>query len=383
MIIGIIKNKDNSYEYIIKHKELICIHVDKLGFSYSNKEYISNIFNQIDNIDDEIEAILYNGNIKKNILRKIVIGSITIIIGFNFSNFIDDLKSKNFNNVNIEQPIIETEVIDYKKAIDLINSSSIDDTFKKCIINEDFFKDVFSNYYKTPMQYIINVNLANLKINFVDMNDDTMGYYDPLNSNIIYVSSKYENDLEKVKRIVIHEFIHLLQSSTSKYNYILEAIDELIMKEYYGKEVISYQEGVKNLMLLIDIIGPKYVMNLAFAGNDNEFETILKDNLNNEDYLKLIKYFKNSSFSIGHNQINKKIRLILCELYQNMYGQNINKDENILYDIVYKDNNINCNAVSKYYLNERKMTDYIIYNGKEISIESIKNRFKDNRIYKK
>lgn len=48
MIVGIIKNKDNSYEYInLINNKLEFIHIDKNGVKKSNKNYIDSIFNNL------------------------------------------------------------------------------------------------------------------------------------------------------------------------------------------------------------------------------------------------------------------------------------------------------------------------------------------------
>ena len=398
MIIGIIKNKDNSYEYIFeKNNKLSFIHIGVDGFNNSNKNYIYSVFSflfnkarynflgQNDNyqlyydkstnlyhfIKDRKEdynlffdnngesAILYEGSNEKNSsVKKIFIAGlgISLILNIGIINYLYNLTFNDYYS-SVEEVSVVNDYFDYNDAVRLINNSNIDADLKQYLCNEELLSDIFSYYNESAMKNKTIMGLENIDIVYYNSLDtDKAGYYNSTYPNRIYISDKYKN-LDGGRRIIAHEFIHILQDQNCQYNYILESIDELIMKEYFNEEIISYKSGVKNLMLLIDVIGFDPVMKMVFSGDSEQFENLLRENLSAEDYNLLISYFKDESLCIGHNQENIKIRLILCNLYQSLYHKDIHDDTNISYDTIYKDNKTKCNDVKKYYLNTRKFTN--------------------------
>lgn len=407
MVLGIIKNRDNSYEYLLEQNNKISfIHIDKLGYISSNKNYIYNLFSflfdkkkytffkshmsykifyeertklfHFINEDKEdygmffdnngVNAIMYVGSNKINgLVKKIFIASlgITLILNASIVNYLDNLTSYDYYKT-IEDVNVVNNSIDYRDAINFINNSNLNDDLKKYLCNEELLMDIFSYYSDSAMEYKNIFSLNNIEIVYYDsVESENIGYYNPVYPNRIYIAREYKNS-NNSNRIVAHEFIHILQDQHCQYNYILETIDELMLKEYFNEKVISYKSGVKNLMLLIDVIGVEPVMQLVFAGNSDSFENILKENLDSENYNLLISYFKDASLCSGHNQENKEIRLILCSLYQNLYHKDINDDSNILYNTIYKDNKIKCNDIKKFYINQRYVNNLSLKRSKEV-----------------
>ena len=217
------------------------------------------------------------------------------------------------------------------------NEKLILNTFKDIqIINSDKEDKYIKAYYSSKIR-VINGEYSTIKFMVIQ------------NYNKISLVSLLDN--------LVHEYNHLLQSEGCEYNYLLEAWAELMSKEYYNTDIISYNEGVKNLMLLIDIIGPQPLFEMFYSNNNETLENILKYNLSNEDYKFLIDSFKESQLATNYLQENKEIRLVLCRLYENINKQSIYKDENILYKLIYEDNRIPSNEVKKSYINYRKMQD--------------------------
>lgn len=429
MNIGIIKNKDCSYEYLfLINNKIHSIHIDKYGIRKSNTEYLKNIYKTIFNkekynyinnyLDYNIyydkenklkhfiknnqenynlfyklngyDAILYKNNNISNATKKIFIAGIEIllIVSINFINIIDKIQTNQieYKENDLYNSIQEVQYnrINYKEAIKIISECNIDDEMKKYLCNEELLSDIFFYYNDTPLEYSIKFKLDNLKVNYyapqdTDENEIT-GYYNLNTPGIINISKKYKTNKEMNKHILVHEYNHLFQAEGCEYNYLLEAWAELMSKEYFNTEIISYSQGVKNLMLLIDIIGSKPLFELFYSNSNETLENILKQNLSNKDYQILTNSFKNSTLATGHQQENKEIRLILCKLYENINKQSIYKDENILYELVYEDNILPCNDVKKYYINYRKMQENEIIEFSNINEQTLKSFLKNNNI---
>ena len=216
MLDGIIRNPDNSYELLkIIDGNIGVIHVSKDGFSKPDHEYVNNVLDKFlfnNNcqfikkqkeydiyLDFETEFIHYmkdgkedfemffqfNGkpsilfdddDSKKQLKEKLnkflnvfmissccVIATITVIEAYLLTHRTVDLDtsiSRIYSSATIEE--IYQDILDYPKAIDLINNTSVNLTEKQkeALTNQDFLQDVFHYYEGTSMQY-----LANLKYN--------------------------------------------------------------------------------------------------------------------------------------------------------------------------------------------------------------------------
>lgn len=442
LLAGIIKNKDNSYEYLdIINNNLFCTHLDSNGFTKSDINYIKNVlkklffnsnctyiskyndynvyYNKETNIKHFIkdgkedfnlfyylngtDAILYNNqksNKKDNLIKSFAIAGCTIILSGVFIGFLNqsqiniletgyDYKAESFvDNIvsdNDISKIYDDEIIDYKQALEYIKQSEVDYKIKDVLSNEELLQDVFEYYKGTSMERSASLNFNNIHISYFDTEEynkdkdlNAIGYYSILHPNELFVSDeyKYENikNNQEYKRVVGHEYIHLLQNHGIPYTYLLEASAELLTKEYFGTKVGCYKPAVKNLMLLTDIIGPEPIMQLIFGGKTNEFNNILKNNLTEEEYLKLTRYFQDTTLKTNHYEENKEIQSLLCTLYKNMYNKDITEDEDILFDLIYNNDDFDCTNSNKIYLNVRKMKDNdTIYFDYEQSIDYMIN----------
>ena len=133
-----------------------------------------------------------------------------------------------------------------------------------------------------------------------------------------------------------HEFIHLLQDNNYFY-YIREASAEIISNEYYGSSVDSYQEEVKRVKVLMEIIGSNPIWNVNFSGSEEklqEFTDILYNNLSFDEYDKIIDILTTSpGYKTDEEMktINEEFDRILASLYRNIYQEPIENNEIIQY----------------------------------------------------
>jgi len=254
------------------------------------------------------------------------------------------------NLVNVNDPLENIKSNDgwenVDDVIELLNKSSyLSQSDKEFLGNRNYFNLIVPYYIGTPMENEMKIRLSDIAIRYFDESDEyygtnTVGYWSPLNSNVINVSKDYKINessskylYESRNAITSHEFVHLSQADS--FNYISESMAELISEEFYDCYFYSvYEEGVKTLKLLIDIIGPDPILKMVYGGDSSLFNDILCDNLSYGDYHKLINFFKKNPDEVIFQE--PEIRGILCNLYQNINGKDIKTDENILYNIFYE-----------------------------------------------
>lgn len=329
-------------------------------------------------------ALLYekgNGNRDARIVKFVALGMVFVIGWTAFNFFVSDSHIKDYitykyftnesydNALDSDDPIADVELngemLTIDEAVELIrNSPYLDDDDKNILANLSLLEDVMPYYQGTTMQDDIKVRLKDISINYYDETDPVytgteMGYYSVLSPSVINLFSTYKdvgNTYEERKDVLGHEYIHLL-SYPCTYEYIEEATTELMAIEYYDSNFDSgYDEGVKSLKLLIDIVGPEPILKGKFSGDYSDLESILSNNLSFDDYDKLMNYFAKNPSEVKDRE--PEIRSLLCKLYENMYGQDIEEDENILYDLLYKESFSKVvfeNVDRRIYLNKSKM----------------------------
>jgi len=388
---ALVRNIDGSIDYIkIKGGKLICVNYSKNGVTKSNSYRLHEIFsgflfNQNCNFvgyykDYEIyydevtgikhflkngkedfnllfecngtDAILYKkifSDETKQEIKQFFFRGATVFISLAFiislhntfvprSYALDDKIEQIYGYDQDE--ILSLESVDYEQALKYINESNLDERTKQILSNEDLLKDVFKHYSNTPLEYTAslkfnNINVEEFNVPF-DMFDGYAGYYSSNQPNVIKVNSEYISS-ELYEKIVAHEYIHLLQAEGLPYLYLVESSAELIAHEYYGYDIITYKPAVENLKLLINIIGPEPVMKLLFAGDDEQFKAILKDNLSGSDYIILLNCFEKGAKVCNdeNDETHNKVRTILCNLYKSLNGSDITEDSYIMYDLIY------------------------------------------------
>lgn len=379
MLIGIVKNLDNTYEYIFNvDNKLLAMHVTEYGFELSDNDYIRSLFNKLKyNKDNEFigkfhnydvfydketkikhfligkeedygmlfkyngsNAYLYSGKGFENIVKKFIILGIVVVIAesglllhnnalYNY-NINEDIKSA-YSSELIDE-IYSYDKMDYLTAIECIHNSDLPKEIKNILANEDLLKLVFSYYKGTPLEFTSNLKFHNINIKDAQtgkVDGEIDGYYDYLDSCTLHVNEITSHDRNEV---IFHEFIHMLQSENSPYGYLLEASADLMTKEFYKLDSSAYELAVDNLKLLINIIGPDPVMELLFGGNDEKFDNILKSNLSVKDYLTIKHHLKISAAEVSYDkEYHDEIRQILYRLYSSIYKRDIYDDPNMIF----------------------------------------------------
>lgn len=265
-----------------------------------------------------------NGDGSKAFL--LVIGAIVVFLTMS-QNGVELTRNENgitnfeyVNDVNIENDVKKSNVdINIDEIKDYIYSSEyLSDDEKNMLYNEDFMLD-FLAIADRSRNYDIRNKLDNIKVNVYDDQDDPRsGYYDRLKKNEIYINSKGFSDYNGYLDILTHEFIHLMQSN-NEYRYISEACAEILKNEYYGFEITSYPGAVKNVKLLIELIGPEPILECNFTNNTTKLKKIINQNLSSKDANRLLTLFKTTGQELFDSENADKINNEINELLKNMY----------------------------------------------------------------
>lgn len=408
MLVGIIKNLDKTYEYLfLKDNTFVSLHVSVDGFSKSNTHYINSIFSKFKLNNDcgyltkfreydvyynsitglkhfllsgkEDYDMLFKYNGKDAILykkedefdsffKRFMIAGLTVsltLTGFTF------IAKTNFNvNTNLSAYISHNisdvvgmknyEPIDYKDAIDYINSSNFPNELKQVAANEDLLKLVFSYYKGSALEYTARLKFDNLRIEYFGSENPNYysidGYYNSSEPNVINICN---SDSPYKTHDSMHEFIHLLQAEGTNYYYLNEGVAELMSSELLGYGSYKYFSVVNNLKLLINIVGPEVIYELSFGGDDNRLNEILNTHLSTKDVLTLKHCLATSGLESGEDaEVHKEIETILYKLYKNMYGHDISENKDIMSCVTSHDFGIRTSVFdSRKFLIPPKMND--------------------------
>ncbi len=434
MLVAMIKNIDRTYEYLYEIQDkLISFHVDKNGFSLSDYSYINTIIskfkykssceyitdfkackvyydsstgfkhfisNGVENYEmffkfNGINARCYKDG-KKDIYSKLfaILGvsviltyaGLTSLVGLKYDTNVYYATHTSHSITELAK-MYKNEKLDYKDAIDSINSSNLPDSVKTVISNESFLKLIFSYYENSPLEYTSSLKFDDLKLEMFkeDHNQDEMikGYYDSFTPNVLYSKEGQSKD-EEIPTI-IHEFIHLLQAEGNSYYYLNEAVAELMTSELLESSPVTYFDAIENLKLLINIIGPGPIYELSFGGDDTSLNNTLKSNLTNKEVITLKYYLQKDAVDINNNSdIHIEIKKILYKLYKNMYGKNIEEDKNIM--CILNDNLSESASINdeRYFLIPDKMEDeeYITVVGEDEKLLAQKGFLSKKTCYK-
>lgn len=337
------------------------------------------------------DAIEYNGkNFFPTIVKIFVVGSICLILSNSF--FYKDFKViqeyKNYRDIEY----IEIGELNYSESTinsilnHINNSPNLSDSDKNLLCNEDLFTTI-SSYYGENTNDIL-IRLKNITVNestneedqYFAKNQNVMGYYSPLEPNVINIRANLDDYSRD--HTLIHEFIHLLQNKNSKYPFFSETVAELITDEIFGYHTSGYNKSVNVLKRLIDVIGPVPILKGCFGYDYTMLENILADNLSMNEYKELTR----DLFTITPDNISSaqllKIEKYIHKIHFNITGKNFKEDADILYNCVYGE--IVCDTYDfpellhrkKTYLTTSKMEDEEVFyveleynNNKEKLIE--------------
>lgn len=157
-----------------------------------------------------------------------------------------------------------------------------------------------------------------------------VGYYSTLQPNIIHIKNLSDSDT------LSHEFVHLLQAN-SEYSYIQEACAEIISHEYYGYDISTYEEEVKRIQVLMEIIGSEAIWNINFNGDDSKFDNIILENISIDEYGELYSILITPVSYLNEQdreELNNSFDIILSNLYSNIYHESI--EDNKIIQNIYK-----------------------------------------------
>ncbi len=265
-----------------------------------------------------------------------------------------------------EQYNEETITLDTIREM-IYSSNNLTEEEKAYLYNEDFFTDILpfinsNNYLKAKFkQNLHDLNIVSFGYE-VEHADELNGFYNSDNPNTLHIKN-YE-DFNSIKMDTLsHEFVHLCQD-TFGYNLIIEACAEIISNEYYENTTINaYNEQVKLVKTLMEIIGSKPIWVYNFTGDFSLIEKSVKPYLSNEEYEEFLscltfEYFENNEESFN------RLRELLSILYKNINNQNIEDNQTISlinsgYFTLHK-NYFNSRDTDAYYIDYQHMEEQTI-----------------------
>ena len=305
-------NKEDMLMFLMKNGENALLHTSKHKLHVNRKDYFRKI------VSSTVVAIL-----SVNLFYSLLVSNHDIAARINtdlktdISYLEEKITGKELNDVTVEDLYV------------LINNSErLSQDEKNFFCNYELISRVIPYYTDTNMKYAIKSRLDSFDIVYGDIHDGAAGYY--AYSNEIVLGKEFEKvdiDDEYKKSVASHEFVHLLQAECPAY--IKEASAEIISSEFFDRTLYSYVEACNNMKLLVETIGPKVLWGYIFSGNSEEFDRILKNNLDKNDYNRLIQELDKSPFD--GNPDHELITSIIHKLYRNIYNENM-IDNHDIYD---------------------------------------------------
>ena len=354
---------NNLFSYNLKFydkKDDYYIFID----DYNNKRFFK------DNIEDFNMFFTYNGvdaiqyedsnKSKKRVVKKFTLNKNTMLIcGTIFITILGPNIGVNLYHIGEKLLSPYNVQIDYDKVNNMIcNSEYLSNGDKNFLCNADYLSDVLE-YSPTERNYRLNEKFNDIGIDTFskEERDTCMGYYTPLELNTIYVRDDCLDDAN-YNDVISHEFVHLTQTDFSKYSYIHEACAELFSYEYYGAEIRSYKDWVMRVKVLMEIIGPKPILECNFNG-DSSLEESINKYLDKDEANELLDCFTTTSTALGNmnkteiKDLNEKVDRLLAKMYYNKNYKNISDD--YLMNLIYMDVNFeNPDLKNRYYFNSHK-----------------------------
>ena len=268
----------------------------------------------------------------------------------------------------LEEAATETtdnQYYDFESICNAIQlATTLNDQDKNFLYNEELFKAISNTPMTEDRIMSLEEKLTDIKILPFTEEDkeenktrasqgllETVGYYNPLTPNSLYMENLTDQDTKT------HEFIHLLQDNNNYY-YIREASAEIISNEYYGALLDSYKEEAKRIKVLMEIIGTNPIWNVNFSGSEEklqEFNDILYNNLSYKEYGEITEILTTSPSDKTPEEmkkINENLDKILANLYNNIYHEPIENNEIIQY--IYGSNNLNTTNCARHYFQDRE-----------------------------
>lgn len=260
----------------------------------------------------------------KSIVKEFVIAGIVILLGVTtfklYESEINDIFSKsNLFIVEVSEYYAGNDIIDAETAIDLVNSNDNVEILQ----NDLLLQTIFPYYKNSKMEYLIKERLTDLHFSYYDQEEhDSGGYYDVLQPNTLNISN-VEKDSSWVKR---HEFGHLLQDVSIEERVIIEAMADIITKEYYDDafEGSGYYFLNRDTYMLAAIIGPESFYQMVYSGNTEPFYQAIEPYLAPEE----MEAFKSVLRTIPKEKdVNHEYEEFIKIIYKNKYKQDMMDDD--------------------------------------------------------
>ena len=256
-------------------------------------------------------------------LSVIVIAS---MIGF----ALGDIVSNAMDRIHYEEHQI---VIDRRMTPELAeryiaeSDGNITPEAKEYLSNDVFLQDVL-DIADDSRDYILRKKLEDITIKYdkdACEEREACGFYNVINPNLITLEEDTE---EIINNSLAHEFVHLMQDNNI-YLYIREASAEMMAYEYYDSIATSYEEQRNNLRILMELIGPKTIMELNFKGDVDSFEKTIYNSLDEEKADKLLELFTASpAHDENIEKIDEEVYDLLDEMSYNLTGMRLNDVDN-------------------------------------------------------
>ncbi len=294
------------------------------------------------------------------------------------------LFEQGLENIVYNYQLEHAEPITYDKISTLIETSKkLTEEEKMTFQNEKLLNDIIPYYNGTNMDFIATKCFHNLHYKYYEKRisengNIILGYYSRLEPNELNIQENLAP--EEDYNTKWHEYIHLLQARTN-YLYLKETCAEIISNEYYDAPINSYEKGVINTKILLEIVGPEPIWKLNFSGDDTELVSIISGNLEPEKAQNLLELLKKSPNS--QENINGEVRTLLEELYFNIHHTDMNEN-------IYIRNITAETLIDRYYFNSDKILsnppcylegkkDFLV--SKELSYEELESH-RDNVLIK-
>lgn len=337
------------------------IYLDEAGnrryYKNGKEDYLKSFYN---NGSEAFDYIAYNDIVE--ILERAIPGfktkefqlilkkmsAIIIISPILLSAYNQEINTPSYDNTPAVIEEITTE-----EALDLINQTPHLTEEEKEFISNKYLITYVIEASKNRENDTLRTALTNDKIERFENDGKTkkLGYVDPLKPNIMFLREDLDPNKSDYYKVLDHEFVHVIQGYT-KYHYIKEALTDIIVSEFrilddensaestniftesnYGSPVIGgYYEEVKNLKILLEIIGPQSIIESVYNENDEPFENEIKNYLTPKDAKRLLKLFKTTGKQLRimgaekRNELNEEIYNLLSEMYKNKFGENIRQN---------------------------------------------------------
>ena len=355
-------NKETAYKHFYKDgKE------DLLKFFLENGQNGIMYEDKKNNKNNQRTKIFFNRKKMVKYIMGLTLYSALFLSTYKTTTYIiSELNSQEIQE--LEEAATETtdnQYYDFESICNAIQlATTLNDQDKNFLYNEELFKAISNTPMTEDRIMSLEEKLTDIKILPFTEEDkeenktrasqgllETVGYYNPLTPNSLYMENLTDQDTKT------HEFIHLLQDNNNYY-YIREASAEIISNEYYGALLDSYKEEAKRIKVLMEIIGTNPIWNVNFSGSEEklqEFNDILYNNLSYKEYGEITEILTTSPSDKTPEEmkkINENLDKILANLYNNIYHEPIENNEIIQY--IYGSNNLNTTNCARHYFQDRE-----------------------------